>query len=156
CVTQPGGASTYTFYDALGRVIGVASPRRNTTGALDSVGVPFDNEVTPYTAMFRDAFGNVVEQLVTSVGDLSSSTPTSPPPAVQPTDAGRKTVYARDALGRIVQTQDPDFVERYASYTATGQIAKEWQYVQFYGASSYDALVTIHQYDALDRETDVI
>jgi len=153
-VTQPNGATTYTFYDALGRVIGTAGPQRNLTGTTG-----FEDEERAYTEILRDALGNVVEEIDHDIGAVIPSdwTPSSPPPVppASPNGSDRTTLYYRDALGRAIQTQDPTGVQTYDSYTATGQLAKEWQYVTdndgFVGT-----IMQIHQYDALGRETDLI
>ena len=149
-VTNAEG-STFTYYDALGRVIGVAAPRRDIDGT-NTNGVPNTYEVTPLTLMYRDALGNLVEQVQCANDAGVIAGPSSTPPAVTPSSNDRTTLMVVDALGRVVQTQDPTGAESFVSYDARGDIAKEWQYITA-PDGTVQAIVKIHQYDNLGNQT---
>ena len=140
------GASTFTYYDDLGRIVGVAQPRR-TQGA----GVAF----TPYTRLYRDVYGNLVkqEQFASDAGVVSTERPN-----VASTAADRITLFEVDAYGRTVRTQDAKGAQRHAAYTARGDIAHEWQYVTNTnpGSGPAELLSTTYYYDALGRQTSVV
>ncbi|QGW82230.1 Ig-like domain repeat protein [Variovorax paradoxus] len=68
--TDAKGASTYSYYDALGRVTAVAEPTRaGSDGATP---------VTPLTVFRRDAFGNVVMKTEYVNGADAEGNPLSP------------------------------------------------------------------------------
>ena len=149
-VTNAQG-STFTYYDALGRVIAVAAPRRNIDGSSTN-GVPNNVEVTPLTELYRDALGNLVEQVQCANDAGVIAGPGGAPPVVASSPNDRITVMVVDALGRVLQTQDAKGQESYVSYDARGDIAKEWQYVTAPGGTT-QAIVKIHQYDNLGNQT---
>lgn len=153
CVTQVGvlvngtpvDANTYTYYDVLGRVIGIAEPARDRGDS---------SMVTPLTRLRRDAYGNLVEQTRYYYG--AAGTPTeSALPAAQGADVNldRTTRMFLNNHGHAVRTEDANGADRYASYNALGEVAKEWQIVTNSNDASTDALVTLYQYDKLGRRT---
>ncbi|HWM69348.1 MAG TPA: hypothetical protein VNO35_22350 [Steroidobacteraceae bacterium] len=149
------GATTYSYYDALGRLIAVAQPRRNTDGSLNSNGASRDVELTPLTEMKYDALGNMVEQIqhANDAGVINYVRAT--PPSVASSSADRVTTILRDAQGRAIQTQDPAGAESFASYDERGNVRKQWQYVTNNDGVT-EALVSVNEYDRLGRETDVL
>ncbi|QSI29786.1 hypothetical protein GNX71_09405 [Variovorax sp. RKNM96] len=70
--TDAAGASTYSYYDALGRVRAVAEPTRISTTS----GAP----ITPLTVFRRDAYGNVVSKTEYVNGADGNGNPLSPNP----------------------------------------------------------------------------
>lgn len=140
------GASTFTYYDELGRIIGVAQPRRT-----QSAGVEF----TPYTRLYRDVYGNLVkqEQFASDAGVVGFEKP-----EVASTGGDRITLFDVDKYGRTVRTQDAKGAQRFAAYTARGEIAHEWQSVTNTnpGSGPAELISTTYYYDALGRQTSVV
>ncbi|SEL71591.1 YD repeat-containing protein, partial [Roseateles sp. YR242] len=135
--TDALGGSTYSYYDALGRVTAVAAPSRATATGSAAV-------LTPLTLYRRDAYGNVVVtvelanggrgtvaefkgvsngvQLAGLVGDFST--------------VDRQSFAAYDLYGHVTQSTDAQRHSVFNSYNASGLIAKTWQ-----GVTSGAALV---------------
>jgi len=150
-VTNAAGASTYTYYDVLGRVIAIAEPQRVVDGSSSAT-------LIPLTEMRRDAFGNLVEQVRYANGAASASV--SSYTVGSANSADRDTKIYVDAQGHALHTLETTGtntagIDRYASYNARGEVAKEWQYVTN-ADGTLESLVTIHQYDKVGRETAVI
>jgi YD repeat-containing protein len=68
--TDAAGASTYSYYDALGRVTAVAEPTRTST--VDG------SALTPLTVFRRDAYGNVVMKTEYVNGADANGAPLAP------------------------------------------------------------------------------
>lgn len=150
-VVTSNGASTYTYYDALGRVTGVAQPRR----ALGD-GANF----TPFTRLYRDVYGNLVRQVqfARDVGEASSTLPN----ITEDGTTERVTLFKLDAYGRAKQTQDANGAQRYAAYNERGDIASEWQWVSNIDPDAVgevwvpEELTTTYHYDSLGRQTRIV
>jgi YD repeat-containing protein len=140
--TDALGASTYSYYDALGRVRAVAAPARVTSGAM----------VTPLTEFLRDAYGNAVVTIARSRGAASANA--SGYTLTGPDAADRATFASYDSMGHAIQSTDASGVSRYSSYDAQGHVAKEWQLVSN-GATS-GTLFRAYQYDKLGQQTHII
>jgi YD repeat-containing protein len=147
-----GGANTYTYYDALGRITAVAEPTRDRgDGAM----------LTPLTLMRRDAHGNLVEQRVLAGGAVAGADKTNETKYTPSAESNkdRLTLMRVDSHGHTVQTYEwldaSVATSRYASYNARGEVAKEWQQVTNptvpTGATT-ETLVTLYQYDTLGRQ----
>ncbi|MFC4314274.1 RES domain-containing protein [Steroidobacter flavus] len=135
------GAETLTYYDELGRIRGVVEPERNRG----------DGEVIrPVTVTNRDAFGNAVR----TIQYAQDATLTSNDFAVNGSALDRTTLMSYDSLNRVTHAVDPTGAHRYASYTARGDAAKEWQPV-VNNDSVTEFVVTLYDYDALGRQTTI-
>lgn len=142
--TDAAGSSTYSYYDALGRVTAVAAPTRSST--TDG------NALMPLTVFQRDAYGNVVVRIdYAGSGAASASTYTLPTASAQ----DRTTLTQFDRFGHATQVTDSGGVNHYSSYDARGNIAKEWQAVTGNDGVAH-TLFKVHQYDKLGHETHVI
>lgn len=134
------GNSTWSYYDALGRL-------RAT--ALTDVGAADDGSLlTPLVTYGRDALGNVVAETHYANGVTGLSTTGYTAPASSTDD--RITLTAFDALGHAVQSTDARGINRYSSYDAAGHVAKAWQ-----AFTSPGGMRTVHQilrYDAAGHQ----
>lgn len=146
------GVKTNTYYDQLGRVIGILEPRR----ALGD-----GTQHTPYTRFYRDVYGNLVKQHQYAAD--AGTPPTAGLPDMSNKEnlaADRITTFKLDNYGRAVLTQDAKGAQRYAAYTERGEIASEWQWVTVLNADNgmldSDQLSTVYRYDALGRQIEVI
>jgi len=146
-VTDHNGATTYTYFDALGRTVAIAEPSRDPGNA---------GALIPLVVMRRDAFGQLVEEVRYANGASEADddgyvagTAASGP------SGDRMTRMRYDSHGHVVQLQDANGAQRHASYSERGEIAKEWQAVTDAGGV-LETLVTIRQYDRLGREVAII
>lgn len=184
--TDPLGASTYTYYDALGRVAAIAGPAR--------VNVLTGRTVIPLTEFERDPLGNVIGKYEYESGattanetayrlgpywgfyeDSESGTliPVSDDEfyggryydgegGMHDTGyrGGRATYNSYDRLGRLIETQDPTGVTTEMSYDAAGRLRESWKWVSsqpvIEGPTSWGILFTGFEYDALGRQTAMI
>ena len=154
-VTDQNLAKTYTYYDALGRVIAIAEPARDPGNG---------STLIPYARMFRDAHGNLVQQInygggATSIPSNGALPTAATPPVGTP---NRVTTLLLDSHGRAIRTRDASGAERFASYDARGKLAKEWQVATNAGDPNTTAddtsetLVTIYRYDRVGRQLEVL
>jgi YD repeat-containing protein len=146
-VTDALGNNTYTYYDVLGRVIGVVEPTRDLDGSEATT-----QNVTPLTTLELDVYGNVMRS--TRYGDGAATF--SETSFTTPSGGLRQTVTnERDVYGHVVRARDAMNFVSYASYDRRGNVAKEWRPV-----TNADGLVEtqvkIHRYDALGREVALI
>jgi YD repeat-containing protein len=149
-VTAQGGATTYTYFDALGRMVAMAEPTR----LADQDG-GFDNEtVTPYVEMRRDVYGNLVQEIRYRQGGQFIAGRYQAPGAVNPL-VDHSSLMLLDVYGRAKRTQDATGAVRHASYNVRGDLAKEWQFVTN-ADDDQETLVTVHKYDLLGREIETI
>jgi YD repeat-containing protein len=145
-------ATTYTYYDVLGRVVAVAEPSRNPGDGTTLI---------PLAEMKRDALGNLVEEIRYSAGataaNVSSYTLATTSAALE-----RHSLLLLDSHGRITQTQDPKGAIRQAAYNVRGDVVKEWQTVTNRALTDLGAtpttsvaetLVTLNEYDVLGHKT---
>lgn len=137
------GAETRTYYDVLGRIRGVVGPPRD-----------IGNQQSPrsVTTTDYDAFSNAVRIVQHALYATSDEDPSAVPADL---DHDRTTLMAYDALNHVIHTRDASGADRYASYTARGDVAKEWQPVTNKNDQVTEYLVTIYDYDALGRQTGI-
>jgi YD repeat-containing protein len=142
--TDAAGASTYSYYDAMGRVTAIAEPAR--AGADAGV-------LTPLTLFRRDAYGNVVVK--TDLANGASAANESAYTAAATGAADRTAMAYFDRSGHVTQLTDAQGYNHYNSYDARGSIAKEWQAV-----TGNDGVTRTqfraYQYDKLGQQTHVI
>jgi YD repeat-containing protein len=148
------GATTYTYYDVLGRTIAVIGPPANRGDGTT---------VTPLTLMGRDVFGNLVSQTQYAAGVTSMPAAGVAPTVTNNTSANadqdRTTLMQVDADGHVLRTEQlltsknsgVGNIDQYDSYDADGNLVKQYQ-----AANSTDTVVTFYVYDKLNRQTDVI
>jgi YD repeat-containing protein len=141
---------TFTYYDALGRVRAIVEPGRDLDGSATVT------TRLPLVEMKRDAFGNLVKETRYVNGATSADASTySPGAAVPGANGDHVTLLQLDSYGNAIRTQDAVGAQRYASFTVKGEVAKEWQLVTN-ADGVVEAVVTIHQYDKLGRETAIV
>ncbi len=143
-VTDHNNNSTYTYYSVLGYAIALAEPARDRGNGAT---------LMPLIEMRRDAFGNMVEEIRYASGATAASE-TTYTASTDPT-GNRRSLMRLDSHDHVVQMQDAAGAQRYASYNARGEVAKEWQPV-YDADNALEVLVTIRQYDKLGNETAVI
>lgn len=116
-VIDAAGQTTYTYYDALGRITAIASPTHDSTVSGASL--------TPLTVFRRDAHGNVAVKIDyangAAVADAAGFA------AGAPSGNDRTTVAAYDGFGRNIQTTNAAGHSAFQSYDAFGHVAKKWQ-----------------------------
>ena len=146
-------ATTYTYYDVLGRVIAIAEPSRDRGDGTS---------VVPLTLMKRDVYGNLVEQIQYVNGTSSNLTNGSPPTAAAPNASlDRVTRVLYDKQGRMLQTERAfanaaNSIIEQASYNERGDVVKQWQTVTNPGDNTTETLVTLYAYDKRGNQTTVI
>lgn len=139
--------NSYSYYDVLGRVIATAQPVRNLGDGTN---------LTPLTLMRLDAFGNILEQTEYVNGALGTPTEAAvPTPKTLDATKDRVTRMTYDAHGHVTHAEDAKGADRLASYTARGDLAKEWQPVTN-ADSAVEYRTTLYTYDKLGRQLDVI
>jgi YD repeat-containing protein len=141
--TDAQGASTYSFYDALGRVRAVVAPERSAmvNGAMTAV--------TPLTAYGHDAHGNVLAKVEYAGGGVLSADKRSVSATASPQN--RVTTTAYDRFGHATHITDALGYNHYASFNAAGNVAKEWRNVTI--GEALRTQYTVYRYDALGRLT---
>ncbi|MDM0122209.1 LysM peptidoglycan-binding domain-containing protein [Variovorax arabinosiphilus] len=142
--TDATGASTYSYFDALGRVRAVAAPARYSS-ATNTV-------LTPLTEFRRDAYGNA---LVITEFNRGAASANETSYAVAADAADRASFAAYDRLGHVTQTTDAARSSKYSSYDAQGHLAKEWRMLTN-GDGASSTLFRAYQYDKLGQQTHVI
>ncbi|WZB63232.1 hypothetical protein WJ970_09585 [Achromobacter xylosoxidans] len=142
-VTDAKGGTSYTYYDALGRVKAVTEAARlNASGA----------SYAPLTVFYRDAVGNIIRTI-----QYANGTPQASEAGYTETSSGdnRYTFAAYDSRGNKIQTIDANGARTNYSYNAAGQLAKQWR-----GVTGNDGSVKTwfqaFQYDKLGHQTRVI
>ncbi|WP_434644479.1 LysM peptidoglycan-binding domain-containing protein [Achromobacter piechaudii] len=145
-VTDAKGASTYTYYDVLGRVAAIAEPTRSAEvgGAA----------LTPLTTFRRDALGNAIATIQHANG---TSVVTETPTGFKATSSAqdRATFVRYDSRGNKIQTTDGNGKSTYASFNAGGQLAKQWRAVTG-NDGSVKSWFQAYEYDKLGQQTRVI
>lgn len=106
--------------------------------------------------MRRDVYGNLVEQIVYANSATGVSESGYSITANNDSQLGdRITRLLLDSHGRAIRTEDGAGIDRYASYNARGEIAKEWQpTTNNDGVVEY--LVTRYEYDKLGQQLAVL
>lgn len=140
-------ANTYTYYDVLGRITAIAEPVRDRGDGTD---------LTPLTTMKRDAFGNLVEQMQYANGATLGANEAGASPVGADASRDRVSRFYYDVLGHVTQSEDATGADRFASYNARGEVAKEWQPVTNPADATSGTIVTIYEYDSLGRQLRVI
>lgn len=135
--TDAAGQTTYTYYDALGRVAAIAAPAHNSTLTGASL--------TPLTAFRRDAHGNVTVKIDYASGAAVASAAGFVAGAASADD--RRTLAAYDSFGRSIQTTNARGDSAFHSYDAHGHVAKSWQ-----GVTGTDGITrTLFEVNAYDK-----
>lgn len=133
------GNTTFTSYDALGRVQAVAAPARIVTDPNTGT----TGQLTPLAVYQRDAYGNAVVQVEYAKG-AQAGAPSRP---VLPSDGDRRTVSVYDSFGHQIATTDATGASQYASYDPYGHAVKKWQ-----GVTGNDGVLrTSFEVDVYDR-----
>ncbi|WP_035227000.1 hypothetical protein, partial [Paracidovorax oryzae] len=152
--TDALGATTYQFYDVLGRVRAIVTPAVNIGVAANQQGAA---PVSPLTEFRRDAHGNAVSTVQYAGGATVSGDGRSYAANAAPAKLADRTSYTRfDAQGHTLETIDAAGNSHYYAYDAQGRLAKEWQnvsYVDDAGAKQMHSLWRAYRYDALGRQT---
>ncbi|MBF9265626.1 hypothetical protein, partial [Paracidovorax cattleyae] len=152
--TDALGATTYQFYDVLGRVRAIVTPAVNIGVAANQQGAA---PVSPLTEFRRDAHGNAVSTVQYAGGASVSGDGRSYAANAAPGGLADRTSYTRfDAQGHTLETIDAMGNSHYYAYDAQGRLAKEWQnvsYVDDAGAKQVHSLWRAYRYDALGRQT---
>jgi len=131
---------TYSYYDALGRVTAVVTPRVNDEhGAL------------PLTQFYRDAHGNVLQTAARAGGAADASADAY---VATESAADRIERASFDPFGHQTQATDAMGVSRYFSYDARGNVAKSWQAVE--DGAGLATMYQVNVYDALGQLTRVL
>src|SRR5262249_38240077 len=142
-VIDATGATTYSYYDALGRVVATAAPARlsDSSGAVTLI---------PLTTLEHDAFGSVVR--TTSFANSAASAGAGGYAAPAASAADRVTLAAYDSLGHLVPTIAPDGAARFNSYDALSRVVKTWAPITNNDGQVNNA-VQVFQYDRLGHQT---
>ena len=140
--TNPLNETSYTTYDALGRIKAVAAPVTSTVRG----------NLAPLTTFGRDALGDVTAK--TEYANGANSVGHAAPASADP-DADRVTLTKYDSRGNAVRTTDALGFRHYMSYDAAGRLVKAWQGVTGNDEVAH-TLFAVFQYDALGRQTAVI
>jgi YD repeat-containing protein len=137
-LTDPTGATTYTYYDTMGRTTAVAAPTISSTvgGAV----------LTPLTVYKRDALGNVIVKIAYARSAVAANSSGYTAPTATAND--RVTVSRYDNDGNVIQTTDANGVSHFSSYDAAGELKKSWQGVTGNDGITH-TLFTAYQYDAV-------
>ncbi|RKP52534.1 LysM peptidoglycan-binding domain-containing protein [Trinickia fusca] len=144
-VTDAYGASTYTYYDALGRTVAIAAPAR-TSGVAGQT-------LIPLTVFRRDANGNVVARIDYAHGAANASETSY---ALAGYDAADRTTFTLyDHHGDAIQATDATGVTHYASFDAAGRMVKQWQAVTGNDGTT-QTLFEVFQYDKDGHQTHVV
>ncbi|MDP9933519.1 LysM peptidoglycan-binding domain-containing protein [Variovorax paradoxus] len=93
--TDAAGASTYSYYDALGRVTAVAEPTRTSTESGAAI--------TPLTVFRRDAYGNVVLKTEYVNGADANGNPLSAAPLPSWVAIANPEIASAQAGGWVVE-----------------------------------------------------
>ncbi len=142
--TDATGATTYTYYDALGRVTAIVSPAVGGAGGA---------QVLPLTIYYRDAYGNVVASVALSRGAASASLAgygiaggSGGWNSATLSGGDRWTLNEYDTHGNLIETTAAGNTT-YRSYNAHGNLAKEWETVTAADGSQRTNF-TAYEYDA--------
>ncbi|WP_048438936.1 RNase A-like domain-containing protein [Caenimonas sp. SL110] len=142
--TTTAEGTTYTWYDALSRVVAIAQPAR--------AGETGGTTIVPLTTIDRDAYGNAVVQTQYAKG--ASSVAGSSPTAIVDAANDRISYAVYDSHDHATYTLDANGTYRNASFDVWGHIAKEW--VSLGSGASTSTIFRAYAYDALGRMTRLI
>ncbi|OFA06690.1 DUF4214 domain-containing protein [Duganella sp. HH101] len=152
-VTDGLGGTTYTYFDALGRTIGVAKVQTGNNAEITKAG-------SPLTEFKLDVFGNAVLRIDYAKGAAGTPAANLAKP-VDPLDGdNRVTASVFDTDGRTVKVLDAEqFAKGEAgsvirtAYDVYGRAAKQWRTVTSNGALQTSYQIT--RYDALGRTIEI-
>lgn len=133
--TDASGASTYAYFDALGRSVAAALP---------ADGGAFSLLTTDY-----DAFGATSREVRHANGTASASIDGYAAPTSNANDQVSLKLY--DAHGHVIQAVDAEGKSNYFSYTALGKVAKEWQPITDIDGKIQNA-IKVYQYNNLGQQ----
>ncbi|MGC7420834.1 hypothetical protein ACPWME_20030 [Pandoraea pneumonica] len=139
------GATSYNYYDSLGRLMATTGPTRTSTVA--------GTALTPLNIFYRDAYGNAVMTVVRGNGAASANDTSYVDAGASASD--RVSTAAFDAHGKVIQMTDAGGSAHYTSYDAAGRVAKEWQVVTGNDGVPH-TIFTAYQYDTLGRQTHIV
>jgi YD repeat-containing protein len=150
-VVDPSGYSTFTYYDALGRVVAVAQGSASTANTMQE-------------SVFKlNAYGNTIIRIDYAAGvptTLTAALGTSAGVFATPesTDADRVTQMTYDTRGNELQVVDAQKQATYMSYDLFGRIARQWSGVyNNLGASGvFEVNFRLNKYDALGRLSTIL
>ncbi|WP_140637483.1 RHS repeat protein, partial [Methylibium rhizosphaerae] len=145
--TDAHDASTFSYYDALGRVTAVVGAAFSE--GMDEAGSV--RSVSPVTEFARDAHGNVLVKIEHKYGATAVSE--SGYTVVAPGARYTRTQY--DSHGRAIEVRDAEGRSTYSSYDRAGRLAKQWQSVTN-GDGVLQTTYKVFVYDALGRQVDLI
>ena len=168
-VTDPTGATTYTYYNALGQTIGVATTGAGTTGTNTTQAQP------TFKQFNLDIYGDVVQEIQYANGNVDAAqqtglvngmangyqAPTATPGAQG--DRSTETVYNID--GKAIESLNALGNATFTSYDILGRVAKTWESVTVANPIAGEAKAnptiletsyTINVYDADGNVIDVI
>ncbi|WP_195763681.1 DUF4214 domain-containing protein [Duganella guangzhouensis] len=145
-----GGVSTITYYDALGRSIGVAqlAPSGTTT-------------TMPVSLFKLDAYGNVLVRTDYIGGTTSTLLDSNgkPNPALPAVDSAnvknRTTITSYDLAGHALKVVDANGNASFVSYDVYGRAAKQWRTVTNSQTSAAETWYQINEYDQLGHLVNV-
>ncbi|MDB5856274.1 MAG: rane protein of unknown function [Herminiimonas sp.] len=144
--TDAAGNTTFSYFDALGRVSAVAAPAQYADVAGST------QFITPLTEFLRDAYGNVLAQIDRAAG-ASSATATGYTAAPNAADHIVRTLY--DSHGHASQVTDALGNTRFTSYDAGGHIAKQWQVMTGNDGIAHSVFKAL-AYDRLGRQVHMV
>jgi YD repeat-containing protein len=142
--TDATGATTFTYYDALGRTTMVMAPTRT-----DQITGQF---FTPLTAFKRDAYGNVVEQIEYARGSAGLDASLIPHGNDADTN-NRVSMSVYDVDGHVTESVDATGHSKYFSYDISGHLAKQWETVT---QETANKLIQTFSYDKVGHQVDAV
>lgn len=141
--TDALGSTTWTYFDALGRITAIAAPPVTDGGV----------QRTPLTEFRRDAYGNVIVKTDYALGTTSAGATSYTAPTSSADD--RHNLARYDSHGHAVQTMDALDHSVHMSWDKKGNLAKSWQSVQGSDGQVRTAF-EVYQYDKLGQMTNSI
>ncbi len=139
--TDALGNSTFTYYDAMGRVTAVVAPQHSDE--------PDAVSVTPLIVFKLDAYGNIVQRTDYAQSVASADQNGYVAPAANAADRTSFTRY--DSFGHTIQAVDANGHSKFASYDALGHLAKQWQPITS-NDGTVQTSVHVYQYDKVGRQ----
>src|SRR5262249_27029144 len=109
--TDAAGATSFVYFDALGRTVAVAAAARQSTDPSRGGAT-----LTPLTTFGLDVFGNTVRQTDFANGAVSASATGFTAGAASSADHVSTKVY--DAHGHVIQSVDAEGASSFFSYDA--------------------------------------
>ena len=156
-LTTDAGTTT-TGYDALGRATSVQEPARATltasaeNGLLASTGTDLGSaglyaQVSPYTTVIYDAFGNAVQTHRYANGRVGAAAP------VADAAADQIQITRYDRQGRAVMTKDAEGAFVYSAYGQADNVLHRWYRLSGSDVSRDAVVHGRYSYDKVGRQT---